>query len=269
MKDNARSIIAKATVTILRPLVRIMLHFEISHSEFAELAKRAYVDMAYKHFTIPNRKKTYSRVAVISGLSRKEVVRLTQTQPEEPPEVKGPLNRASRVISGWLLDADFNDPAGRPRILPLRGDSCSFEQLVARYSGDITSRAILDELLRVGAIDKPDRDKVRLLHHGYIPQQGVGEKFGILSDCVADLLSSGIHNINCEPRQARFQRQVAYTELPLSVIQEFQNYSHERCSALLLELNQWLAQKKQEVHATPDEPKGRAGVGIYYFNNDE
>lgn len=268
MTENIKSVITRATIRILRPLVRILLHFEISHSEFAELAKRAYVDVAYKHFTIPNRKKTYSRVAVISGLSRKEVVRLTQIQDEEPSATKGPLNRASRVISGWILDADFHDQQGEPKHLPLRGEIGSFEQLVARYSGDITARAILDELLRVGAVEKLDKETVMLRHHGYIPQQGKSEKYEILATCIADLISTGVHNINNDNQHARFQRQVAYCDIPQSVIEEFQRYSHDKCSGLILELNHWLAEKKGKVNAAPDEPTGRVGIGVYYFNND-
>lgn len=72
------------------------------------------------------------------------------------------LNRAVRVITGWVRDPDFLDEDLQPKELPLRNGTTSFEHLVARYSGGITVRAILDELIRVGAVIKLEKSKVKL-----------------------------------------------------------------------------------------------------------
>jgi hypothetical protein len=202
-------------------------------------------------------------------LSRKEVVRLTNLQSDEPLETKGPLNRASRVISGWLRDPDFLSEDNEPKVLTLRGGVSSFEELVARYSGDITARAILDELIRVGAVEKLDKQNVRLKHHGYIPDKSLSEKIDVLSTHAYDLLTTGVHNLTHDKGQLRFQRQVTYHDIPQSIIDEFQKYSHDKSLALLLEFDRWLAEKKKTANTASDEPKGRVGVGIYYFNNDE
>jgi hypothetical protein len=267
--ENIKVSLVKAVIRMLHPLVRILLTHEVAHSEFAEMAKRAYVDVAYKYFSIPKRKQTFSRVSVLTGLSRKEVVRLTNISKDEPPLTKGPLNRAVRVISGWLRDPDFLDKNSEPKTLSLRGDASSFEELVDRYSGDITSRAILDELIRVGAVEKLEGNKVKLRHHGYIPDESLTEKIDVLSTHVHDLLTTGVYNLSQEKEHRRFQRQVTYHDMPQSVIDEFQKYSHDKCLALLLDFNRWLAQKKKTVQVEQDEPTGRVGVGIYYFNNDK
>ena len=78
MNQDAKSILARAVLTVLKPLVRVVLRHDMSHAEFAELVRSAYVDVAYRHFGIPGRKTTFSRVAVVTGLSRKEVVRLSK-----------------------------------------------------------------------------------------------------------------------------------------------------------------------------------------------
>lgn len=254
---------------MLRPLVQILLNHEIAHSEFSELAKRAYVYVAYKNFSIPKRKQTFSRVSVITGLSRKEVVRLIQLKENEPTITKGPLNRAIRVISGWFRDPDFLDADLQPKELPLRDSPISFEQLVARYSGGITARAILDELIRVGSVVKLDKNTVKLTHRGYIPDKSESEKIGVLSTHAVDFLTTGAHNLTNDQSEARFQRQVTYGDLPQSAIDEFQKYSHDRCLDLLREFDQWLAEKKKSVNAEIDEPTGRVGVGMYFFNNDK
>lgn len=154
--DVVKIVMAKATVRILKPLVRILMRIEISHGEFVELAKQAYVDAAYKYFYIQSRKTTYSRVAVLTGLSGKEVVRLSKMGEEEVPLQKAAFNRATRVIGGWLRDKMFLDENNNPKELPMRGDTASFQELVSRYGGDVTLGAVLDELIRVGAVMRPD-----------------------------------------------------------------------------------------------------------------
>lgn len=268
--DTIKSTLSKAVVRVLSPLVRLMLRYEISHSEFSELAKRAYVRVAYRYFSIPGRKPTFSRVSVLTGLSRKEVVRLSELEDAAAPETKGPLNRARRVIRGWLDDPDFLDANSNPKELVLRGEPGSFDDLATRYSGDITARAVLDELMRVGSVEKTEEKTVRLVHKGFIPQQDDREKIQILARHAKDLLETGFHNLTHDKQKARFQRQLTYHDLPEEIVQEFRQYSAEKSMALLVELDKWLAEKKKDIATETQQKTKRIGVGIYYFqNNDE
>lgn len=269
MKD-IKIALTKAVTRMLHPLVRLLLRYEIPHSEFSELARRTYVDVAYKYFSIPNRKQTYSRVAVITGLSRKEVVRIKKLEEGEEQPKKPPVNRAARVVNGWLQDPDFLDQNGDPMVLQLRGEQPNFEDLAMRYSGDITGRAILDELMRIGLVGKPDKNSVKLLHHGYLPRESNTEMIDVFSTHAADLMTTAIYNMDEEGHDdPRFQRQVTYHDLPESVIKEFEEYSHEKSRALLLDFNKWLARKKKTIKPKTDEATGRVGVGIYFFKNDK
>src|SRR6185295_11470661 len=125
-------------------LFRLLLRQSVSFGAFEEMAKRAYVDVALKDFAIPGKKQTTSRVAVLSGLTRKEVQRLLSEGDDDGEEVADRYNRAARVLTGWARDADFLDRKGKPRILDLEGDE-GFAGLVKRYSGDMPPRAVLDE----------------------------------------------------------------------------------------------------------------------------
>jgi len=267
--ENVKLNIARAVVKILNPLVRILLRHEISHSEFTEIAKRSYVDVAYRYFSIPERKKTYARVAVLTGLNLKEVRRISNSEEDEMLTTKGPINRAKQVISGWLRDSDFLDQNQKPKVLVLKDDAFSFEELVSRYSGDITSRAILDELIRVGAVVKPTKDTVELIQEGLIPKKSETEMIDIIAQHNSDLMNTGIYNLTHEAEEARFQRQVTYHEVPESVMEEFKAYSHEKSLSLLKDFDQWLAEHKKSGGNDPNEPKGRVGVGIYYFKDEK
>ena len=265
--DNLKKSLTRGIINMLLPIARVLLHFDISHSEFIELSKRAYVKVAYRYFTIPKRKQTYSRVSVITGIPRKEVVRIRETNWEAPPVTKGPLNRATQVIAGWVRESEYQDTTGHPIALPLRGELLSFESLVEQYSGDITARAILDELLRVGAVEKVDKNTVRLTNQGYVPRAGETEKFEMLSNHFADLMSTGVHNITAPPKDARFQRQVAYSDIPQSIVDEFEQYSYEKSLELLIDFDRWLAQKKKTLPIQTDEELQRVGVGVYFFKH--
>ena len=267
MNHTQRKLI-DATLKLLRPLARTLLRYGVSHSEFSELARKAFVEAAFEDFQLEGKKQTVSRVAVLTGLSRKEVLRLKDER--EKPVVKEPrpVNRAQRVINGWLTDAAFCQPDGTPRILPLYGEDSSFGALVKRYSGDIKPGAIADELLRIGAV-RMVGDTVALATKGYIPVTAIDEKVMIMGDCARDLLETLDHNLNrAETQDPRFQRAVVYHALPHNLIDEFKTFSEQKASALLGELNQWLAARKKAI-SRYELGTHRAGMGIYYFESHD
>lgn len=265
---DMKKVLSRAVITILEPLVQILLRYGVSHSEFAELSRRAYVNVAFKHFSIPNRKKSNSRVSVITGLSRKEVVRLSAIEPDEPPNT--PRNRAQRVVNGWLQDPDFLDENHKPHTLSLQEGEHRFEELVKRYSGGITARAVLDEMLRVGTVSKLENKMVKLNHYGYLPESSDIQMVEMLATHVADLLSTGVFNIDRDKTQlARFQREVIYHDIPESMALEYQTYSHEQLTTMIIEMNQWLAARKKALQNQDEEPKFRLGVGAYFFKNSK
>lgn len=269
MKSNFKLVLANAVLAMLKPLVRVLIRNELSHSEFSELARQAYVEMAYERFSIPGRKTTYSRVAVLTGLSRKEVVRLYKKMEQREPAIKTAPNRAVRVTTGWLQDSEFLAD-NKPADLPLQGEYGSFASLVARYSGDITLGAIVDELERNGVVSRPDKQTVRLNSYGYIPREDELEKIKIMSVCTADLLHTTAHNLEHEEQDARFQRQIIYPGVPESVAREFKAYSSSKSAELLQHLNHYLSSKIQDHKSGGNDGTDsarRVGLGIYYIEN--
>jgi hypothetical protein len=264
-----------ALLKLLRPIVNLLIKNDISHSEFSEITKESYVFVAHNDFAIPSRKKTYSRAAVLTGLSRKEVVRLLKGADSRliPPKIH--INRAARVVTGWLNDPDFLDAAGKPRILPLRSglakrNDLTFADLVERYSGDITARAILDELTRLNIASIQDKHNVYLEKAGFIPDQNDAESIDILFNCAGNLLKTGVFNIT-EPNQQdkHYQRQLTHFDVPQSVAEEFKAYSQKRSQDLLLELDKWLATKQSSNAPETENRISSIGVGIYYFEDND
>ena len=220
-----------------------------------------------RDFSIPGKKQSVSRVSILSGLSRKEVQRLLDEESQSPETDAGErYNRAARVIAGWVRDKEFTSASGDPLELNVTGDGISFGLLVKRYSGDVPARAVLDELLRVGAAERLKDDRIRLLARAYIPRSSDQDKLDILGTDVADLIATIDHNLQRGAADPRFQRKVMYDNLPEESLSRFRALSAEHAQALLEKMDQWLSQHDRDVNASvKGTGRVRAGIGIYYF----
>jgi hypothetical protein len=245
-----------------------LLRYGVPYAAFADLAKRVYVEEA-ERLEIPGRKSSVSRVAVVTGLSRKEVARVRELDAPDDRSIRERYGRAARVITGWIRDERFRDARGRPRSLPFEGETPSFGELVKRYSGDMPARAVLDELERVGAIETEASGKLRLVTRAYVPASGEVDKLEILGTDVADLIATIAHNLSCAPGEAFFQRKVAYDNVIDDTSSALRKISADKAQRLLEELDRVMASRDQDaspgIHGAA---RKRAVLGIYYFEEE-
>ncbi len=267
MAKSVQQSLFAAVTKLLRPLARILLRNGIPYATFADLAKRVYVDVAAGEFGIPSRKQSISRISIITGVSRKEVSRvLTLPEPRADAEAQR-YNRAARVISGWRRDKEFLDAQNEPDELRIEGPGATFQTLVRRFSGDVPFRAVLDELLRVDAIENVGKDSVRLIQQAYLPKTDEVAMLEILGTDVSDLITTIDHNLTVP--ESFFQRKVAYDNLPKEIIKECRQLSASRSQALLEDMDRWLAQRDRDSNpAVCGSGRIRAGIGIYYFEEE-
>jgi hypothetical protein len=240
----------------------------MSFPAFAELAKRAFVDAARHEFALPGRKASASRISLLTGLTRKDVQHLRTSAPDAADD-GAQYNRAARVVAGWVRDPLFHTVTGAPLDLPFDDGNKSFSELVRLYSGDVPPRAVLDELLRVGTVERDELGLIRLLTRVYIPRVGDHEKLQILGADVADLVATIDNNLQPDRLQPRFQRKVMYDNLPHEAVEKFRARSAEQSQALIESMDAWLSRHDRDVnplvHGTG---RIRAGIGIYYFEED-
>ncbi|MGB9438845.1 MAG: DUF6502 family protein [Desulfobacterales bacterium] len=266
MNDKHLKLLSAAVLRLLRPLVRILLRNGVSYNTFSDFVKWVYVDVASKEFGIEGRKQSTSRVSVITGLSRKEVMRVRKLPKPDDSASTERYNRAARVIAAWRRDRNFLDAEGKPTPLPMAGPNVSFSELVKRFSGDVPVRATLDELIRVGAVERLEDGRVSLLTRTYVPQSSDADKLHILGTDVAHLISTFDHNLKSDPVGPFFQRKVAYDNLPDEILPGFRKHSAKRAQTLLENLDRWLAQHDRDVTPTvKGTGRNNAGIGIYYF----
>ena len=85
MSDSKGSATA-ALRLLFRPIARIMLRAGINWQELADVCKATYVEVATEDFGIRGRPTNISRVAILTGLTRREVRRLRNLLQEHDPE---------------------------------------------------------------------------------------------------------------------------------------------------------------------------------------
>ena len=142
-----------AFLAVLRPLVRLYLRYGRGMREFNELAKTAFVQVASEDYGVGGRPTNASRVAAMTGITRREVRRLRvkiSNGSADSVEQRTPIRD---VISGWRTDPEFLDEAGQPAVLPIAGERGSFQSLLKRYAGDIPEGAMRKELERTSHVE--------------------------------------------------------------------------------------------------------------------
>jgi len=260
--------LSTALYAILKPLIGLMYRNGMAFGEFSRLAKLAYIEVIEKELIKSTQKATTSQIAIISGLTRKEVSSLRKEfAPHQATNMK--QNRATRVISAWISDPQFCDENGKAKILDIQGKDGTFEQLVNQYSGDMPFRAMMKELLRTGAIEIIEENKVALVRAAYIPSDNENAMYDLLGEDVSLLISTIKHNITDKENKPRYQRKVSYDKIDIENLDEFKEIVAVENQKLLVKLNKWLAKHDMKKQPTKSNKKSKkVGVGAYYFETE-
>jgi hypothetical protein len=75
MAEGVRIRLLAAYRKLMQPLVRILIRHGVSFGELSEVLKNVFVEVAGRDFALPDRKPSQSRVAILTGLTRKEVAK--------------------------------------------------------------------------------------------------------------------------------------------------------------------------------------------------
>lgn len=268
-KSEFTEVLYAALARLLEPLVRLLIRNGVSFPVFSEIAKRAYVNVARRDFRIPDKQQTNARIATLTGLSRKEVLRIISLQNGADDLLTDQHNRATRVISAWIRMGEFHDRRGRPAALPFDGEKRSFTSLVRKSSGDIPARTILDELLHSGSVRHLKDMRIQLIGNAYIPAGDVMAKVRMLGTDVSDLIETIDHNLEVNSNDSYFQRKVSYNNIPDEHIGKVKHIIVDRAQKALEDMNGEMARYDRD--GNPDvggTGRRRAGISIFYFEED-
>lgn len=255
-----------AITRLLGPLVRFLLRHGVSHGEFSDWAKQAYINETSKHFGLNGKPPSLSRIAIVTGINRKEVKRIRDLDDAVDTRL-GNHNRAIRVITGWLQDPLYFNASKQPKSLTYGESNDPFNVLVKQYGGDVPAKAMLDELVRTGCADF-ENGKVSLKQQGYIPRDSESAMFDMYATSVSDLLNT--LDANLHTNQSRFQMSVAYNKVTTLGRDRFKQVTREEAMQLLKQLDGLLATYDRDASPQIDgEGSHRVGLGIYWIEDSD
>jgi hypothetical protein len=261
-QDSGRSILMRACGRLLEPIVRFLIRNRVSWKEFSELAKVTFVQVATSDFGISGRPTNASRVAILTGLDRRDVRKIRTAVSEKQAATPGYMTKAAQVLDAWHHDPSFIDAARRPRALPLQGEGASIGELVRRFAPGLPPVAMAKELKAAGAIAEMPDGSWRPVQRHYIPRNMPEEQIRLWSSTVRDLATTIGYNLTrASSRPALFERRAVNLQVDEKALAEFQQFLEEEGQRFLERVDDWLS--AHEVTEGTDKKSVRLGAGIY------
>ena len=252
---------------ILRPLVRLMLASGVTYPIVSELLKGVFVEVAERDFRLDGRPMTDSRINLISGVHRKDVRRLRETDLSAEEVVPETVSFGGRLVATWLMDERFLDDTGSARPLPrirAADDSDCFADLVASRSTDIRQRVVLDEWLRLGIVSIDDQDRVVLNTEAFVPQAGLDEKLFFFAHNLHEHAAAATDNL-LGTHAPQLERSLMYDGLTPASVEHLDKRARQLGTRMLKELNR-LATEREASEAGDPEARRRFTCGVYFYS---
>ena len=250
------------------PIARWLLRSGVTWKEFSELARSVFVRVATDEFGVRGRPTNVSRVALLTGLSRRDVRRARDADaPGSTAGSEQSLNTATRVLSGWHLDVEFLDDLGQPRVLPETEPGPSFAALLRRYAGDIPTTALVKELVRSGSIERLADDRYRVLRRYYMPRGADAESIERAGHVLSDLATTVEYNLSRRSTDpSRFEGRAQSLRVDARQLPAFRAFLEREAQGFLERVDDWLSTHEVDP-ADRDAVPLRIGAGVYAIHS--
>jgi hypothetical protein len=191
MRDGLRS--------VLTELARMAIDGGIRFGPLEELLKEAMVQAAMRATaqTGSSDAPSVSLLSAMTGIHRKEVKRLAQSEERSPRRAE--QSPASELFTRWRTHPDWRGADGHPLVLPRRSgrpDVRCFDTLAREVTSDVYPKTLLDELLRLGLVDlDPRTERVSLARSSFVPTGDIGAVIQLAAANVADHVAAMRSNL--------------------------------------------------------------------------
>ncbi|MGD0493656.1 MAG: DUF6502 family protein [Steroidobacteraceae bacterium] len=176
MTQSVKDKLLAAFRYLLKPLVRLALKNGVSWPDFSSALKKAYVDVASRQLLASKMDVTEEGISLMANVDLQDVREVLGSAGDSHYGRRAhAVSPMPVVLSAWHSDPKYAGPYGVLRDLEFdhhgtannRGDT--FSDLVNKYCPDYTPKAILDELLRIGAVADIGNGCYRAMSRSYIP----------------------------------------------------------------------------------------------------
>ena len=259
--------IVSALEHCLKPIARLCIHFGIDHRNISEMLKAAFVSVAKEEFKVNGKSQTDSRIALLTGVHRKDVRRLLGRAPEKTTGHQQGL--IANLIAQWLGTPELLDQDGEPKPIPRNPHpdyKISFFSLAETLTNDIHPRALMDECVNRGIIKLTDDGMVHLIVESLVPAGDLDEKAHFFGQNIHDHISAAEHNLNGDqpPFLDRFVWHEGLTEADVKVIAAA---ARKAAMNALKQVNNQAIQHKQQHYSETTRPEFRIHFGTFFYSS--
>lgn len=267
-----RSAVVQTCRVLLKPIASLLLKCGMTWREFAEVSKGVFVAVATDEYGLNGRPTNVSRVSILTGVSRKEVVRVRALLDQEAGPLPNKTTDATRLLSGWHQDPEFTTAPGQPRMLPAEGDGATFETLWRRYGGDVPLTTMRKELERAGAITPLPDGTLRAERRYFMPKRFDPQWILNAGSMLRDLGTSITHNLDAgalsvpaisEAPARRFIGRATSDGVDVAARPEFDAFVEQQGQEFLERVDKWLTEHEAQPAAGGARKRARLGVGLF------
>jgi hypothetical protein len=252
----------KAFSKILKPLAELALNSGISVSELNSILRQsAILGIAAQQVKDANR-INISGIAATTGISRSEISRTLKSSRRIYHTAAFSQTMANTILTAWYCDTRFLTAARQPRDLKMYGEGATFESLVKRYGRGIPSRAIFDELIRMGAIGIRGSQDVFPRMPMAIGQRLALRGISTIGAAVADLLNSTLA-IGSHSADSSYIKRISGTVVGPGDAPAIRVKSLANAQTILNELQEALA-RNQDVAMSDSQTIAKVSVTVVY-----
>lgn len=262
--EHATPLPASAAARLwLRPVARWLLRAGVTWKEFAAVSRAVFIATASEEFGIKGRPTNVSRIALLTGLMRRDVRK--HLDAEKKPSTQSPetLTNASRVLSAWHQDPQYLDADGRPLILAAEGEAPSFSALLKACAGDIPVNALAKELKQSGSIAVRPDGRVQAVKRYYMPRQMDDAATLRAGSVLEDLATTIEFNLTRKPKApSRFEGRAQNPRIAASDVPAFREFLEREGQQFLERIDNWLSEHEASAQHAP-QATVRLGAGLY------
>jgi hypothetical protein len=167
----------------------------LSISEVNSISREAAVRGAAGRQLEDEKRVNISGIAAATGVSRGEISRILRDGHTAPEPIDDRhQNPANRILTAWHRDPRFLTSNRLPAALKLYGRGATFESLVRQYGRGLPTRAVFDQLTRIGAIEIRASRQVSPKMSVAVDRRITPKMTKAYGDWAADLLSTNLLN---------------------------------------------------------------------------
>ena len=242
---------------LLLPVIRFCLRRSIKIQEFMEVSRHLYVRAAEESLKRDGYESNVSRIAVATGLQRREVTRLWRDEAEIRPE----QSLLHKIIGQWEGDRRFSDKEGRAKKLSFKGVESEFADLVRSVSQDLNIYTVLFELERLGLIEKRGEQLV-LIGEAVNPGRDVKRGLKLLSDDMSDLISAVEGNLFHDLPLPNHHTKTHYDNIIVEALPKIRDWFLSHGEKFHREARAFLSKYDKDLQPRLQSKLGKARVAI-------